>query len=312
MPDAAVVVVNYNTPELTERCLGSLAAGAGALSLEVVVVENGSADDSLARLGAREDCRLEVVDVNKGFGHGANRGVAATGAPFVVVMNSDTEARPGAIEALVRALREDEGIGMAAPVLENVDGSLQAGAYRRFPTPVTAALEAAILPGYVGGLVPALPHPTGVAPEAVLAGAPYLWVTSAVFAVSRAWWDRVGPLDEAYYLYYEDTDWQRRMIRAGGRTQVVAGARVQHLQRAGDPVAAVVPAPWVDSAARFFALDGVAPQRVGRLLRVALAVAWATSWTTALRRGGAPKAKEMRRRIALARARAAAPSPGPL
>lgn len=307
MPEVAVVVINYNTPELTEACLDSLPAGLAGLDAEVVVVENGSADDSLARLSARDDCRVEHVEVNRGFGHGANRGVAATSAPYVIVMNSDTEARPGSLAALVAALRGDAAIGLAAPALENVDGSDQASAYRRFPTALTCALEAAILPGYLGALIPALPHPTAVSPAEVRAGAPYLWVTSAVFAVSRAWWDRIGPLDEDYYLYFEDTDWQRRLVRTGGRVEIVQAARVQHLQRAGDPVAAVVPAPWVDSAVRFLGLDGASPARVRGLLRVALAVAWATTWTTALRPGGAPKAVEMRRRLARARARTAAP-----
>lgn len=303
MPGVAVVVVNYNTPDLTERCLDSLPQGLNGLDAQVIVVENGSGDDSLARLSARDDCEIVHVVQNRGFGHGANAGVAASDAPYVVVLNSDTEATPGSIRALVDALDHDPGIGLAAPVLVNADGSDQASAYRRFPTAMTAAMDAAIAPAYVHSMVPALPHPTIVRPEDVAAGAAYLWVTSAALAVSRVWWDRVGPLDENYYLYYEDTDWQRRMIGLGGRVQIVTGARVRHLHRAGDQIP-VVPAPWIDSAVRFLGLGGSSPRQVRAVLRAALVVAWATTWATALRAGGRPKAREMRRRIGLAWKRA--------
>lgn len=303
MPGVAVVVVNYNTPDLTERCLDSLQEGLDGLDAEVFVVENGSKDDSLARLSARGDCEIVEIVQNRGFGHGANAGVAATTAPYVVVLNSDTEATPGSIRALVDALEADPGVGLAAPVLLNADGSDQASAYRRFPTTATSAMDAAIAPAYLHSMVPAIPHPTIVLPEDVAAGADYLWVTSAALAVSRAWWERVGPFDEHYYLYYEDTDWQRRMIGLGGRVQIVSGARVRHLHRAGDQIP-VVPAPWIDSAVRFLGLGGSSPRLVRTALRVALAVAWATTWATALRADGRPKAREMRRRIRLARQRA--------
>lgn len=305
MPELAVVIVNYNTPALTARCVESVAS-TPSVDLEVIVVDNGSTDDSVDVLSRRTDCRIVPTGRNGGFGHGVNAGVAATDAPYLLVMNSDTEARPGAVEALLEALKSDPALGLVAPALEHADGTLQSSAYRRFPTPLSAALEVAILPGYVSALLPRLPHATAVDPEAVARGEGYVWVTCAAAAIARTWWDRVGPFDERFFLYYEDTDWQRRLRRAGGRIRIVSRARVLHLQRAGDPVAAVVAAAWIDSALRFFALDGVSRRRVAPLLRVGIVIAWATTWATAARPGGRPKAREMRRRLAAVRKRISA------
>ena len=300
LPRVAVVVVNFRTPGLVEDCLDALALDPSVqeLDLDVVVLDNGSGDDSAERLARRGDCRVVALAENRGFAAGVNAGVAAAHGDPVVVLNSDTRVRPGAIGALVDALAAVPAVGLAAPVLEHPDGTPQPNAYRRLPTPLTVASEVAIAPGYLQMLLPRLPIANVVAPGAVAAGASYAWVMGAAFAVSRSWWERVGPFDEGFFLYFEETDWQRRLRALGGRVEVVADARVEHLLRAGDPLLAVVSPHWVRSARRYLARDGVPTRVAAAWLQGALAVAWLTTWTTSARGGeGLERGREMRRRM---------------
>jgi GT2 family glycosyltransferase len=140
-PDAAVVLVNYRTPELVARCLDAVERTRGALVLERVVVDNGA--ESLEALTALP-VRVIPENENRGFAAGVNTGINATDADPIVLLNPDTEVHPGAIEALLAHLEAHPGTGVAAPLLVHVDGTPQANAYRRFPGLGTLFVELCI------------------------------------------------------------------------------------------------------------------------------------------------------------------------
>lgn len=271
--DFAVVIVNYRTAELVEGCLASLQDGAGGLSYEVLIVDNDSRDGSVERLRSSvPDAELIAMHENRGFAAGVNVGFAHTEADTVVLLNPDTVVRPGAVAALLGRLRERSNAGVVAPLLEGRDGELLANGYRRYPNLLTMALAFSVPAGYAFVHLP-VEHFEVMSPEEHLAGSRPLHITGAALAVRRAAYDQAGPLDEGFFLYLEETEWQGRVIRAGWTIELVPEARVCHFVRGGGEQA-LAPSPYVvKSALRYLRLKGVPVQ----IARVVLALSIASS-----------------------------------
>ena len=272
--DAAIVLVNYRTPDLVERCLASVEATREQLVLDIVIVDNGSADGSVQRLrAALPAASVLALSTNGGFAAGVNAGLAHTRAEIAIVLNPDTELRPGALQALIAHLREHPRTGIAAPLLEDPAGRLAPNGYRRFPGLGTLALELCIPLGYALVHVPAL-HPYAMSPAALRAGARPAHVYGAVLAIRRSAYEQAGPLDEGFFMYLEETEFQRRVARCGWAIEIVPSACALHLVRGGEQ-AALAPSPhFVLSAIRYLRLRGV-PAPVSRTV---LALALASSW----------------------------------
>jgi GT2 family glycosyltransferase len=275
-PDAAVVLVNYRTPELVARCLDAVERTRGALVLERVVVDNGG--ESLEALTALP-VRVLSENENRGFAAGVNAGINATDADPIVLLNPDTEVRPGAIEALLAHLEAHPGTAVAAPLLVHGDGTPQANAYRRFPGLGTLFVELCIPVGYALARVPRL-HPY-VLPAGTTG--PVAHANGAVLAIRRAAYEQAGPLDEGFFLYLEETEWQRRVRAAGYEVQIVPGAVVEHLVRGGGE-AALAPSPhFLDSAMRYLTnTEGHRPATARLVLRAALLLSTLTLAVIAL------------------------------
>lgn len=275
-PDAALVIVNYKTPGLVERCLESVRASSGGLRLETVIVDNASEDGSVERLRATlPDAEMIAMAENRGFAAGVNAGFEHTAAPLVIVLNPDTEMRPGALQALLARLREHPRTGVLAPTLEGGDDRLQPSAYRRFPNLLTLSVEMCVPVSYALVYMPAL-HPYALSPKALRAGGRVAHVCGAAMAIRREAYLDAGPLDEGFFMYLEETEWQRRVADRGWAIELEPAARVCHLVRGGGEEALVPPYHGVRSAVRYLRLQGV-PAIVSR---AAFAVAFISSWIT--------------------------------
>jgi len=135
----AAVVVNFNAGDHLLECAHSL-RGAGVSV--IVVADNASIDDSVARLRVADPAALIVeTGGNFGYGGGVNRGVAALceGADVLLVCNPDLVLDPGTVEALLDALDADDGLGLVGPRIDNPDGTLYPSA-RTFPRLLTRSL----------------------------------------------------------------------------------------------------------------------------------------------------------------------------
>ncbi len=274
--DGAVVVVNYRTPALVERCLESVHASCGELRLETVVVDNASGDGSVERLRAALPAATVVaMPENRGFAAGVNAGFRHSAAELVVVLNPDTEVRPGALQALLAHLREHPRTGVLAPLLEGPDGRLAPNGYRRFPGLLTIGLDLCLPLGYALVHAPAL-HPYAMSPAALRAGARPAHVCGAVLAIRRRAYVEAGPLDEGFFLYLEETEWQQRIARHGWAIEIAPAARALHLVRGGGEEA-LAPSPhFVTSALRYLRMQGVPVALSRAVLCVSLALSWAT------------------------------------
>jgi N-acetylglucosaminyl-diphospho-decaprenol L-rhamnosyltransferase len=274
--DGAVVVVNYRTPALVERCLESVYATCGELRLETVVVDNASGDGSVERLrAALPAATVLAMPENRGFAAGVNAGFRHSAAELVVVLNPDTEVRPGALHALLAHLREHPCTGVVAPLLEGPDGRPMPNGYRRFPGLLTVGLDLCLPVGYALAHAPAL-HPYAMSPAALRAGARPAHVCGAALAIRRRAYLEAGPLDEGFFLYLEETEWQQRVARYGWAIEIVPAARALHLVRGGGEEA-LAPSPhFVTSALRYLHMQGVPVARSRAVLCLSLALSWAT------------------------------------
>jgi N-acetylglucosaminyl-diphospho-decaprenol L-rhamnosyltransferase len=273
-----VLVVNYRSAPLVERCLQSVYATSGELRLEVVVVDNASRDGSAERLrAALPSATVLAMPENRGFAAGVNAGLRNSSAELVIVLNPDTEVRPGALQTLVGGLRKHPQTGVLAPLLEDPDGRLTPNGYRRFPGLWTIAMDLCIPIGYAFALVrlPAL-HPYAMSPAALRAGRRPAWACGAALAIRRSAYAEAGELDEGFFLYFEEVEWQRRVAARGWAIEIAPAARACHLIRGGGEDAQAHSPHFVTSAIRYLRLRGI-PTPVSRaVLSVSLASTWLT------------------------------------
>jgi N-acetylglucosaminyl-diphospho-decaprenol L-rhamnosyltransferase len=222
----AAVVINYESGPSLACCVTDL----HAVGLrELVVVDNGSGDGSLsAALDAVPG--LGVIDPgrNLGYGAAANRGVAATTAPYVLVCNSDLEVPVDAVAALVAALESDPGCALAGPLVRTQAGGRYPSA-RTFPTLVDAAGHALL-----GLFVPdnrfTRSYQKSELDTAAVEVRTVDWVSGACFLVRREAFEAVGGFDESYFMYAEDVDLCWRLCGAGWTVAYAPTAEVTHLQ----------------------------------------------------------------------------------
>jgi N-acetylglucosaminyl-diphospho-decaprenol L-rhamnosyltransferase len=220
MPELEAVVVTYNPLPHLERCLESLG------ELETVVVDHGSTDGTLELVRERFPAVRLVEQENRGLAAGWNRGLRETSAPSVLVINSDAWLTGDAAERLVAFAEEHQRVGFVAPKLLNPDGSLQPSV-RAFPTPWRLATEYLFL--------------RKLAPRSRALNAFYgagfrhdqareiEVAKAAAFLLRRAAFDEVGPFDEEFFLFSEETDWCYRARAAGWQTFFYPGAEVVHV-----------------------------------------------------------------------------------
>ncbi len=218
LPLIYVLVLNWNGWSDTLACLESL-RHLRYPSARIVVIDNGSTDDSLARLSeavaseASLACEILALSSNVGFAGGMNRGIAhalAAGAEYVFLLNNDTLVAPDVFERLLAAAQAFPDAGLIGCELR-YEGSETAPGY--------ALIGFDWWRGYTRTWdVP----PGGQEPVAVDV------VSGCAVLVWRALIDRIGVMDDRYFLYFEDVDWAVRARRAGYTCLVVRGAVVWH------------------------------------------------------------------------------------
>jgi GT2 family glycosyltransferase len=208
----AIVIVSHNCAPWLAPCLRSVFAHAGDVPLDVVVIDNASDDDS-AELVRREFPQVRVLEgPNRGFAYGNNTGVLATGAPFVLFLNPDTEVIDGTFGELVQALRARPRVGLAGCRQLTPEGDVHP-TIRRFPTPMRALFEA------LGS--ERFPFRASWLGERELDPARYEqdtacdWTSGSFMAARREALLAAGLMDERFFIYCEEPDLCRRIKGAG-------------------------------------------------------------------------------------------------
>ena len=215
MTVAGVVVVHEPVPEL-DQCLDALRPQVD----ELVVVANLPGTTV-------EGARLIENPQPVGFAANANRGIAATSAPFSVVANPDTIPAPDAVATLARFAEENPRAGILGPELHHQDGSLNPSR-RLFPTVSGTVVRRTPLRRVLGGTQQ---HHYGLddrPAEPVQAD----WLLGAFLFLRREMLDELGGFDEGFRLYGEDIDLAYRAARAGWERWYVPEAKAVHIHQA--------------------------------------------------------------------------------
>jgi N-acetylglucosaminyl-diphospho-decaprenol L-rhamnosyltransferase len=256
-----IVIVNYRTADLTLACLERLAAEQREFTaMRAIVVDGASGDGSAERLAAALDgegwtwAELLVLERNGGFAFANNAAIrrAMIGEPkpdFVLLLNPDTLPRPDAVQNLARFMLSHPEIGIAGSRLEEPDGTPQRTAHGRV-SPLSELDSAARL-----GLVSRLLKRHIVSPPVRDAAHECDWVSGASMIVRREVFDRIGLLDEGFFLYFEEVDLCRRAKRAGWSVWYAPVSRVVHLEGSSTGISRegeTRPAYWYESRRRYF------------------------------------------------------------
>lgn len=215
MPPVTIIILNWNNPTDTLACLESIFR-LDYPNFTVLVVDNGSTDDSVARIRARyPDLPLLVAGENLGFAGGNNAGIRRAlgeGAAYVWLLNDDAIVAPDSLTILMRAARETNAgfLGPMVRIKEQPDHILAAGGvYGRHMRPGLRGLGEWDAGQYT-------------APERVG------FLSGCALLVDRRAIDAVGALDEAFFAYGEDVEWCYRGQQVGFDVLFVPGALAWH------------------------------------------------------------------------------------
>jgi GT2 family glycosyltransferase len=217
----SVIIVNWNTRDLLRECLKSVLKQTKGLDYEVLVVDNGSSDDSVRMIKkAFPWIKLMENRENLGFSKANNQAIRRARGEFILLLNSDTKIAENAFKKMVDFARANPQIGVLGPRLLNADGNSQAS------TAPFYFLGVAFLSLFGG--------------DRFLRSSPQKakkvdWVSGSCFLIRRELLDKVGGLDEQFFMYLEEMEFCYRAKKVGFETWFLPWARVYHLVRGSSP-----------------------------------------------------------------------------
>lgn len=275
--DLTVVIVNWNTRDLLADCLHAIARtmqASGVLTIEVIVVDNASTDGSVALVQSQFPWAKLIVNAkNIGFAAANNQAICMASSRYILLLNSDAVVHPSALVTLVGFMEGAPHAGACGARLLNGDGTLQ------------PACHPMLTPGrefwrliFLDRLWPRATYRIGqwdtVTPRRVEV------IKGACLLLRRAALDRVGLLDDDYFMYTEEVDLCYRLAQAGWELWYVPAAVVTHYGEGSSKQAAE--AMYVQlyrSKVHFYRKFGGA--RRARLAKALLALAYAPRWLAA-------------------------------
>jgi N-acetylglucosaminyl-diphospho-decaprenol L-rhamnosyltransferase len=226
----SIIIVSADSGPLLRRCVDSVLASAA--SVEVVLVDNASADGELERIESARanDPRLHVLrnGVNLGFGPACNKGAAIARGDVLVILNPDCEVQPTFVRDVRSCIDAAEDIGLLGVMVCEPDGTPARGNRRRDPTLRRALASITGLarlesrwPAFAGVEMPAwVGAPPSIEPVEAVSG--------ACMVLPRHVFEQLRGFDEGYFLHAEDLDLCRRVRDAGFRVAIAHAVRVIH------------------------------------------------------------------------------------
>ena len=215
-PEISVLIPAYNGAPWLAETLGRLAAAAGDVPYEAIVVDNASADQTAAIAGKAAGVRVLRNENNLGFSRAVNQAAAASRGKVLVVINQDLYLQPGSLKILSEFLSSKDVLAGGALTYSNGAPQPSSGP---FPT-LAGTLWRLLLPRRIRKYD--LNGSSGRA-------RPVDWVTGAFVAFPRALFDKIGGFDEDYFMYYEDADYCLRAREAGFPSYFLPSAQAVHV-----------------------------------------------------------------------------------
>ncbi len=228
-PVLSVIIVNYNVRDFLHHALTSLQKGLRGIRHEIFVVDNKSDDGSVEML-RRSFPAVKVIHnaENVGFARGNNQALESARGKYILLINPDTVVQEDTISTMVRFFEENADVGLAGCKVLNPDGTFQLACRRSFPTPWVAFTK-------ITGLARLFPRSrlfgkynlTYLSPDESYD----LDAVSGSFMMLRKQvYDKVGGLDESFFMYGEDLDWCYRIQRSGWKIYYVHSTKIIHFK----------------------------------------------------------------------------------
>ena len=229
--DLSIVIVNWNVKDLLYNCLQSLLDTCQVspnLTAEIIVVDSASTDGSPQMVRVEfPQVRLIASDENLGYAGGNNTGANAATGRYIFLLNPDTIVQSDALTQMVNYIDAHPEVGALGPQLLWPDGSVQSSR-RRFPTLGSLFWESTLLGQWFPRNRHARRYHVADHPSDQIQKVD--WIVGAAILLRREAWCQVGPIEEDFFMYFEETDWCHRAAEAGWETHYLPDARIIHYE----------------------------------------------------------------------------------
>ncbi|MBH31545.1 MAG: hypothetical protein CMG71_06085 [Candidatus Marinimicrobia bacterium] len=247
----SVIIVNYNVKDYLANCLKSIDDSNYSGPVEVIVVDNGSFDGSARMVRKRfPSVRLIENKSNLGFAKAVNIGLRESKGDYELLLNPDTVIEESTLSVLVKYMEEHRAVGICGPKILNADGSLQLACKRSFPTPWVALPKllglSRLLPGgrWTGQYNLTYLDPDDHHSVEAISGSFMFMRGTAV--------EKVGELDERFFMFGEDLDYCYRIIQAGYSIHYVPETQIIHYKGESVKSAPIDSVNWFYEAMNLF------------------------------------------------------------
>lgn len=219
--DVSIVIVNWNTRDLLRACLRSVFNHVAPLEFEVFVVDNASTDGSvdMVRFEFPAVTLLQNGD-NVGFARANNRALRKAGGRYLVLLNSDAEVLPGTVASCLGFMENAPDVAVTGVELRNPDGSIQVG-YFKLAVSWSQVIETLLHPKAYYAWWSENYQRNPAAREVD-------WVSGSFMVVRSEAVEKVGLLDERFFIFGEETEWCTRFRKAGWRVYYISDVYVIH------------------------------------------------------------------------------------
>lgn len=227
--DVSIIIVNYNTKELTQNCIDSIFENTNGVSFEVILVDNASTDGSVELFEQEQRIQFIKSEKNLGFGKANNLGYKYAKGKYIFLLNSDTLLLNNAIKMFYDKMESIDGsIGCLGCLLENADHQYT-HSYADFPR-VSNSLYSLASPYFrlLGCKEWILDNPQLRANHQSFFQVEY--ITGADLFIRRSVIEECGLFDPDFFMYYEDPGMQHRYLRKGYKSYIIDTPKIIHLQ----------------------------------------------------------------------------------
>lgn len=227
--DLSIIILNYKTRGLLKQCLKGIQLFDLKLDYEIIVVDNHSSDDTIEMM-RNEFPHIKLIAslVNNGHAAGMNLGIKEAKGKYLLLLNTDIAILDNTIRKMYDFMEAHPKAGLSGPKLLNPDGSTQLSCCQ-FPK--------FLIPIYRRTPLGKLPFTKKVLRRYLMLDWDHEetrtvdWILGACMIARKDAVEKVGPMDERFFLYFEDVDWCRRFWQAGYEVYYIAEVELVHYHR---------------------------------------------------------------------------------
>ena len=222
--DLTTIIINYNTANLLDKCIKLLRNAALKISMNIIIVDNASSDNSVDLLQRDfTDCKLIRNDINVGFGRANNQCIPFIEGKYALLLNTDAFVSEDTINKTIQYMDNNQSCGILGVKLLGRDGTLQPSC-RFFPTPLNIFLQRTGLKKFFKNtqLVDDMSWDHNSARQCD-------WVPGCYYLIRREVVEKIGLFDPRYFLYYEEVDHCFAVKKAGWEVHFFPDTSVVHI-----------------------------------------------------------------------------------